>query len=141
MTELGSMDDNIRKVIEDDSNRERGMIRFLIRCGSCGEVWRSTPRWIPVATGADAENENKRVMYTALWERELENTRRLAVKEALAHFNLCLVCMRLSCKHCFRICDIIDMCASCAERLGEPGEPVVDDEYPPDATFSNKRER
>ena len=117
-----SMEDMIQDALEDDSDRGRGQIRFVVRCGACGEVWRSNPRRFTMA-GALAENENRRVILDAKWEREWKNARSLAIADAVNHFNLCPICKKISCGLCFRICDTIDMCAACSERLGEPGKP------------------
>ncbi|MCL2059271.1 MAG: hypothetical protein FWH01_09495 [Oscillospiraceae bacterium] len=117
-----SMEDMIKNAIEDDSDRELGYIRFLVRCGACDEIWHSALRRFTMA-GVAAENENRRVILDAKWEREWKNTRRQAVVDAVNYFNFCPICKKISCGICFRICDTIDMCASCSERLGEHCEP------------------
>ena len=122
----GRMEDIICCAIDDDSDREGGIIRFVIRCGICGAPWRSEPRRFSVA-GRTAENENKQIIYDAMWEREAEDARKSAVEEAMNHFNHCPICKRLSCEFCFRICETIDMCSTCAEKLEEPGEKVIID--------------
>ena len=117
------MRDIIEEVIEDNSDRQKGIICFLVRCGSCLSVWHSRPMRFTMA-GVAPENENKVIIYDAMWKREWEMARQRAVDEAAELFNLCPICGRISCDKCFRICDNIDMCASCAERLGEHGQPV-----------------
>ena len=117
------MQDVIERYIEDNSDRGTGVIRFGVRCGSCREIWHSKPVRFTRA-GIAAENENRRIVYDAMWKREWEMARRAAIDEAAGLFNLCPICHRLSCGKCFRICDNIDMCADCAERLGEHGQPV-----------------
>jgi len=109
--------------LEDNSDRERGIIRFFIRCGSCREVWNSEPVRFTKAR-VPPENENKRIVYDAMWKREWELARLLAIDKAVASFNLCPICHKLSCEKCFLTCDTIDMCADCALRLGEYGKPV-----------------
>jgi len=49
-----------------------------------------------------------------------------AVSEAVHHFNHCPVCGRLVCNYCFVICDDLDLCRSCATRLQETGESVLE---------------
>ena len=36
----------------------------------------------------------------------------------------CPICKRLVCDHCFLICDDLDMCVQCAEKLNEKGTVV-----------------
>ena len=48
-----------------------------------------------------------------------------AVEEAANVFNQCPICKRLVCDYCFLICDDLDLCISCATRLQEKGEPVM----------------
>ena len=127
---LGSMEDMISGVIKDDSGRESGILRFAVRCDSCGEIWRSEPRRFSMA-GVTAENENKQVIYDAMWEREWQSARSLAVAEAAKYFSLCPICKRISCDICFHVCDTLDMCASCAKRLEEPCAPLADCALPP----------
>jgi len=118
-----SMEDIIEKSIEDDSDRHDGIIRFIVRCGCCDEIWHSKP-WRFSLAGTTVGNSNKQIVYEAKWKREWMYERTHAVAEALKVFNFCPICERLSCEKCFRVCDTIDMCASCAQRLGESGEPA-----------------
>ena len=60
-----------------------------------------------------------------LTKKEKEDALNKAVDEAVGAFNRCPVCHHLVCDHCFMICDDIDMCSSCATRLQERGEPVL----------------
>ena len=39
-------------------------------------------------------------------------------------FNICPICKRLVCDHCFLICDDLDMCVQCAAKLNERGTVV-----------------
>jgi hypothetical protein len=120
------MRDIIDELIEDDSNREAGIIHFIVRCKACDEIWSSRTTRFSMA-GKPAENKNKEIVYDAMWQKEWGIERNNALDEAAKHFNLCPICKRLSCEKCFRICDTIDMCASCAQRLGETGEAVEDE--------------
>ncbi len=123
MAECVSMTDLIGRIIEDDSDRRRGIIRFTVRCEACGKLWRGDPVRFTMA-GIAAENANKQIVYDAMWTREWENARQAAIDSAREHFNLCPICKKASCEQCFYICDNIDMCEVCARRLGERGEPV-----------------
>lgn len=59
-----------------------------------------------------------------LYEREKKRAFDKAVEEAGHFFNLCPLCERLVCNNCFLICQEIDICRRCAERLQETGEQV-----------------
>ena len=47
-----------------------------------------------------------------------------AVNQAKEIFNICPICKRLVCDHCFLICDDLDMCVQCATKLNEKGTVV-----------------
>jgi hypothetical protein len=120
------MRDIIEELIEDDSDRAAGTIHFIVRCKTCDEIWSSRTTRFSMA-GIPAKNENKQIVYDAMWQKEWGIARSSAVEEAAKHFNLCPICKKASCEKCFRICDTIDMCASCAQRLGEAGEAIEDE--------------
>jgi hypothetical protein len=119
------MRDIVDKLIKDDSDRITGTIHFVAQCEVCGELWSSRTTRFSMA-GIQAENENRQIIFDAMWQKELGIARDSAVDEAARHFNLCPICKKVSCEKCFRICETIDMCALCAERLGETGETVED---------------
>ncbi|MBE6753250.1 MAG: hypothetical protein E7559_02680 [Ruminococcaceae bacterium] len=106
----------------DNSSSEE--FRFSIGCAECGQPVHSLPVRFSKA-GVLPPTDGKQVVYTALYEREKENARRLAVKSIGEHLSLCPICGRLVCDRCFLVCEDLDMCAACAMRLQEEGEPVI----------------
>lgn len=105
-----------------DCSTERAFC-YSLQCGQCGEIWKSKPIAFSKA-GDSPSTEEKRIVYEAMYQRERAWAKMLAVKQALEHFNLCPICKRLVCDHCFLICSDLDMCCGCAGRLKERGEPV-----------------
>ena len=97
--------------------------RFSLRCTECGREWHSQPVRFSKA-GIPPETEGKRVIFRALYEREREQERQRAAESAAQGFNLCPICGRLVCDRCFLICDDLDMCTACAQRLSEHGTPI-----------------
>ena len=97
---------------------------FSMECADCGKVWNSTPVLFSRA-GVNPPTEGKQVIFDILYEKEKETALHKAVEEAVGAFNRCPICGRLVCDYCFMICDDIDMCSSCATRLQERGEPVL----------------
>ena len=97
---------------------------FALCCAECGEVWKSRPVRFSRA-GVVPETAGKQIVFETLYRREKEAAMERAVSEAAGAFNTCPICHRLVCDHCFLICDDLDMCLSCAERLQEAGELVA----------------
>ncbi|MBP3633311.1 MAG: hypothetical protein J6J43_01920 [Oscillospiraceae bacterium] len=98
--------------------------RFSMSCSECGKEWNSTPVIFSKA-GIVPETEGKKVIFDALYQREKETALDKALEEASNAFNQCPICRRPVCDYCFLICDDLDLCAACATRLQEPGEPVM----------------
>ena len=111
----------IREHLIDCSDPEKFVFNLI--CPECGTVWQSTPVAFSKA-GEAPPTESKRVIYYLLYEREKQRACAKAVEEAVHFFNLCPLCERLVCNDCFLICQDIDMCLRCAERLQETGEQV-----------------
>ena len=111
----------IRKHLIDCSDPEKFV--FDLICPECGKVWQSTPVRFS-KSGEELLTESKRVIFYLLHEREKQRAFDQAVEEAVHFFNLCPLCERLVCNDCFLICQEIDMCFRCAERLQETGEHV-----------------
>ena len=88
----------IKASMEDVSTVER--FRFSLRCAACGYCWESQPVRFSKA-GVQPENEGKRMIFQALYQREREDAFERAVTEALEHFSLCPICKRLVCDRCF----------------------------------------
>ncbi|EOQ35558.1 hypothetical protein [Butyricicoccus pullicaecorum] len=105
----------------DCSDQEKFVFNLI--CPECGKVWQSTPVAFSKA-GEEPQTESKRVIFYLLYEREKQRAFTKAVEEAVQFFNLCPLCERLVCNECFLICQEIDMCLRCAERLQEAGEQV-----------------
>ena len=97
---------------------------FCMECADCGKVWSSKEIFFSKA-GVKPATEGKQVIFDILYQKEKEDAWNKAVDEAVGVFNRCPVCHHLVCDHCFMICDDIDMCSSCATRLQERGEPVL----------------
>lgn len=96
---------------------------FGFPCVECGKLWCGKP--IPFSkAGIAPENEKKKIIYDALYQREKNFARDTMLAHALEHFSICPICHRLICDCCFLLCDEIEMCRSCAEKLGESGEAV-----------------
>lgn len=101
-----------------------GSFCFSMRCAQCGEELKSTAVRFS-RSGMKPNSSGKRIVYDALYRREKQDALSRAEGELSASFNLCPICRRTVCDHCFLLCDDIDMCASCAENLHEEGEPVL----------------
>ncbi len=100
------------------------VFQFALACADCGEVWKSEP--IPFSKANEVPtSESKQIIYRTLYERGKASAREKALKEARQHFNYCPICKHIVCNNCFLICEDLDMCSNCAERLGEKGEPVA----------------
>ena len=97
---------------------------FRVCCGSCGRDYAVKPRQFSKA-GVEAQTREKQILYDAIYEQELRDARQAAIRRAAEHFNFCPICKRIVCNSCFLICEDLDMCAECAERLNETGTPVV----------------
>ena len=96
---------------------------FSLCCMECKTVWKSTPIRFSRA-GKKPENENRKIIYDTLYAREKELAFQKAVNQAKEIFNICPICKRLVCDHCFLICDDLDMCVQCATKLNEKGTVV-----------------
>ena len=70
------------------------------------------------------ENENRKIIYDTLYDREKNLAFQKALNQAKEIFNICPICKRLVCDHCFLICDDLDMCVQCAAKLNEKGTVV-----------------
>ena len=112
----------IKAFIKDASTGEK--FQFSLRCAVCGSLWKSRPAYFSKAKVLP-ENEGKRVIFQTLYQRELEDAWERAVTEALEHFSRCPICKRLVCDRCFLLGEDIDLCADCAVRSQENGEPVA----------------
>lgn len=116
--------DELSKRMIDCSTSEKFCFKLL--CSSCGTWWRS--RAIPFSMAGSREcDENKRVIYDALYKREWTKARDEVLEEAVNHFSICPICGGLVCDRCFLICEEIEMCRTCAEKLQECGVPVMCD--------------
>lgn len=97
---------------------------FSVRCEVCGEYWYSSS--IPFSKAAQAvRHPEKKELYDAIYQREKERAKSAAGQEARERFSQCPICRQLVCDACFLICDEMDLCRECAERMKEPGEPVA----------------
>ncbi len=97
--------------------------QFSIVCEECGKVWKSravvfSKARIPPAT------EGKKVVYAALYQREKEEAQRKASRAGEKLFSRCPICHRWVCDDCFMVCEDLDMCKQCAEKLNEKGSIV-----------------
>ncbi len=102
---------------------DAGSFVFSLECPICARLWQSRRTRFSRA-GVTPESEGKRVIYETLYARERELARHQAAQQATEIFSLCPICGRLACDSCFLICEDLDMCAECSDRLKERGEPV-----------------
>ena len=102
---------------------EQDSFCFALTCGGCGRNWISTPKRFS-KSGATSVSDEKQIVYSILYQREHKQAQEEAAKQAVFHFNRCPVCERLVCNDCFVVCEDLDMCCECAERLNEKGESV-----------------
>lgn len=98
---------------------------FSLYCEECGEEWKSVPIRFSRA-GIVPQREGKRIIYETLYQMEKEAALQKAIKQAKTIFSRCPICNRLVCDRCFFICDDLDMCCACANRLEEKGAPVME---------------
>jgi len=116
------MSDTLRKFLTDCSTPDE--FCFALECAECGRVLRSTPLKFSKSGVVPASSE-KQVIFKALYRWEKEAAMERAAAELKTLFNECPICRRMVCDHCFLICDELDMCTDCAQRLNEHGEPVL----------------
>lgn len=113
-----------KKIIERLVNRsDENSFCSALRCESCGKIWVSQRVKFSKENVAPV-TEGKKVVFSILYERELEQAQQKAAQNASYHFNFCPICGKMVCNDCFLLCEDLDMCKSCAERLHEKGEPV-----------------
>lgn len=115
------LSDEIRRRINDCSTDDA--FCFKILCSSCGTWWHSKP--IPFTHAkAMKRDSKKKAIYDTLYRREWQAALNSVVKDAVNHFSICPICHGTVCDRCFMICDEIEMCKHCADKLDEHGTPV-----------------
>ena len=114
----------VEAILENLSTRELFLFRVL--CACCGTEYGNNPRRFSKA-GVEPENQNKRIIFDAIYEQEFRQARQYAIRDAAEHMNYCPICKRLVCNGCFLICEDLDMCKQCAAQLEETGSPVFSD--------------
>ena len=112
----------VESVLENRSTRE--VFLFRVACGSCGTEYGNKPMRFSKSESPPA-TQNQQILYTALYEQEFRDARRVAIRDAAEHMNYCPICKRLVCNQCFLICDDLDMCKHCAADLEQQGQPVA----------------
>ena len=112
----------VEAILENLSTREVFLFRVLCTC--CGAEYGKSPRWFSKA-GVEPENRSRQIIFEALYEQELRLAREFSLREAAEHMNHCPICKRLVCNGCFMICEDLDMCCECAEKLGQTGQLVL----------------
>ena len=97
---------------------------FRVTCGCCGTAYGNKTK--PFSKADDPPiTRSKQILYTALYEQEFREARRVAIRNAAEQMNYCPICKRLVCNECFLICDDLDMCKQCASDLEQQGLPVM----------------
>ena len=114
----------IESILEDLSTKE--VFLFRIACASCGAQYANKPTRFSKADVAPA-SQAKKTVYDALYEQEFRAARQTALRIGAEHMNYCPICKRLVCNGCFLICEDLDMCRDCADRLGQTGYRVIHD--------------
>jgi len=111
----------LNDLLTDCSTKDQ--FQFSIVCEECGKVWKSqsvifSKARIPPVT------EGKKVVYAALYQREKKEAHLKALKAGEKLFSRCPICHKWVCDDCFMLCDDLDMCKQCAEKLEEKGNIV-----------------
>ena len=116
----------MRKLVEAilDNLSTKEVFLFQVTCGSCGTGYGNKPIRFSKAE-IPPTTHSKRIIYDALYEQELRDARRVAIRNAAEQMNYCPICKRLVCNQCFLICDDLDMCRQCAADLEQQGKPVL----------------
>ena len=112
----------VEAILENLSTGEVFLFRVL--CACCGAEYGKSPRRFSRA-GIAPENRSRQIIFDALYEQELRLAREFSLREAAEHMNYCPICRRLVCNGCFMICEDLDMCCECAEKLGQTGQLVL----------------
>ena len=114
----------VEMMLENLSTRE--VFLFRIACGNCAAEFGGKPVRFSKA-GITPPTEGKRIIFEACYEQEFRSARQAAIRDAAENLNYCPICKRLVCNRCFLICEDLDMCKRCADRLNEKGSPVISD--------------
>lgn len=114
----------IELALEDLSSSDYFL--FQTHCGICTVAYGNRTVRFSKA-GEEPVTEQKKLLFDALYDQEYRTARQSAVRSAAEHLNLCPVCRRLACNRCFLICEDLDLCVECAERLGVKGDLVISD--------------
>ena len=109
-------------VLENHSTKE--IFLFRVSCSNCGTRYENKPFLFSKA-GITPASPAKQIIYDAVYEQELKDAKQSAAQSLSEHMNYCPICKQLVCNRCFLICDDLDMCNQCAERLNENGKPVL----------------
>ena len=112
----------VETVLENRSTKE--VFLFRIPCACCGSEYGNQPIRFSRA-GEPAATAAMQLLQAALYEEEMRTVRQTAIGKAAEALNLCPVCRQLVCNRCFMICDELDMCRDCAEKLQQKGQPVM----------------
>lgn len=112
----------VEAVLENLSSKE--VFQFRVTCGSCRREYGNKPMRFSKAE-IPPTSRSKQIIYSALYEQEFREARRIAIRSAAEHMNYCPICKRLVCNQCFLICDDLDMCRQCAADLEQQGNPVL----------------
>ena len=116
------MKEILERILENLSTRE--VFLFRVRCGSCGTEYGNPPMRFSKADTVP-ESQEKQILFQAIYEQELRSARHAAIRESAQHMNFCPICKQVVCNRCFLICEELDMCRDCAEKLGQTGQLVL----------------
>ena len=112
----------IEMLLENLSTKD--VFLFRIACGECGSEFANKKVKFSKA-GITPQTQSKKIIYDAVYEQEFQSARLSAIRDAAEHLNYCPICKRLVCNGCFMICEDLDMCCDCAQRLGQTGQLVL----------------
>ena len=117
----------VELALENHSTKD--VFLFRVACSNCGTEYANKPVRFSKA-GITPPTEGKRIVFEACYEQELQSARLSAIRDAVKNLNYCPICKRLVCNQCFLICEELDMCRVCAERLHVEGTPVGNEVFP-----------
>lgn len=101
-----------------------GQITNYIECELCGK--KISCRSISSPESQKDLSKEQQIIRNAMFERDKERELSALVRKTTETFSLCPICHKLVCDDCFCVCDDLDMCQECADRLQAKGSVVTE---------------